>query len=64
MIIQQVFLLISERAYSIEEIAGEKITPATAWKIACQIWLLKNSLLTISKRKEALSYFPQRTVHN
>ncbi len=34
MIIQEVYLLVSERAFNIEDIAGEKITPAAAWKTA------------------------------
>lgn len=61
---KEVFLWISERALDIVEEAAEKITPASAWRIACQIWLVKNGLLTISKQKEVLPYFLEKTAHN
>jgi hypothetical protein len=61
---KEVMLWISERAFDIVEKAGGDITPDAAYRIACQIWLVKNDLLSISKHSGVLPHLSGKTAHN
>lgn len=61
---QEVMLWISEHAFAIVEKAGGNMTPDAAYRIACQIWLVKNGLLTISKHGGVLPHLAGKSAHN
>lgn len=61
---KEVLLWISERAFDIVENAGGDMTPDAAYRIACQIWLVKNDLLSISKHGGVLPLLAGKTAHN
>jgi len=61
---KEVFVWISKRAFDIVEKAGRKTTPDSAYRIACQIWLVKNGLLSISKNDGVLPRSSGKTAHN
>lgn len=54
--VMEVFLWISERAIDIVKKAKKNLTPDAAYRLACQIWLVKNNLLSISKNGEVLPH--------
>lgn len=60
---KEVLLWISERAFDIVEQAGDNVTPDSAYRIACQIWLVKNNLLSISKNGEVLPHCSGKSAH-
>jgi hypothetical protein len=60
----EVMLWISERAFDIVEKAGGDMTPDAAYRIACQIWLVKNDLLSVSKHGGVLPHLSGKTAHN
>lgn len=61
---REVLLWISECSFVIVEKAGGNITPDAAYRIACQIWLVKNNLLSISKYGGVLPHLSGKTAHN
>lgn len=61
---KEVFLWISERASDIVEKAGKNLTPDAAYRVACQIWLMKNGMLSISKHGKVLPYSSGNSAHN
>ena len=61
---KEVLLWISECAFDIVEKAGGNMTPNAAYRIACQIWLVKNNLLSISKHGGVLPHLSGKTAHN
>ncbi|SDP19687.1 hypothetical protein SAMN05660330_02081, partial [Desulforhopalus singaporensis] len=54
--VKGVFLWIYERAIDIVKKAKKNLTPDAAYRSACQIWLVKNNMLSISKNGEVLPY--------
>lgn len=61
---KEVLLWISECAFDIVEKAGVEMTPDAAYRIACQIWLVKNNLLSISKHAGVLPHLAGKSAHN
>ena len=60
----EVMLWFSECAFDIVEKAGGDMTPDAAYRIACQIWLMKNDLLSISKHGGVLPHLAGKIAHN
>jgi len=60
---QEVFIWISECAFDIVEKAERKMTPDSAYRIACRIWLVKNGLLSISKHGGVLPHSSGNSAH-
>lgn len=61
---KEVFIWISECSFDIMEKAGKKMMPDAAYRIACQIWLVKNNLLSVSKNGGVLPHCSGNSAHN
>jgi hypothetical protein len=57
-------LWISDQAFDIVEKANGHMKPDAAYRIACQIWLVKNDHLSVSKLGEVLPHLSGKTAHN
>ena len=62
--LREVLLWISECAFDIVEKAGGEMIPDAAYRIVCQIWLVKNNLQSISKHGGVLPHLSDKTAHN
>lgn len=61
---KEVMLWISDQAFDIVEKANGHMKPDAAYRIACQIWLVKNDHLSVSKLGEVLPHLSGKTAHN
>lgn len=61
---EEVYLWIYELALDIVGKADKNISLASAWRIACRLWLVKNGLLSISKYGNVLPHFSGNFAHN
>ncbi|WP_092226437.1 hypothetical protein [Desulforhopalus singaporensis] len=54
--VKVVFLWIYKRAIDIVKKAKKNLTPDAAYRSACQIWLMKNNIFSISENGEMLPH--------
>lgn len=61
---KEVLLWISDKAFDIVEKKSGDMKPDAAYRIACQIWLVKNDHLSVSKHGGVLPHLSGKTAHN